>query len=179
MTHSGVRPSIAIERLRPGAPELVRVADWLHEEWGHHEPELDTVQHRQAFRALCGGAGVPSVFVARAVGTLASRSSSIGEDDIGKGTLVGTASLVDEDLAPRPWLSPWLASVYVLPAWRGRGIASMLVRRVEHEARQAGIKRLYLFTPDRQALYRRLGWGELETLEFAGEQITVMQRGLG
>lgn len=174
MTSPTTPLSTVIERLTPDSPELVRVADWLHDAWGHHEPELDAAQHCQALRALCGGAGVPSVFVARAVGT-----RDHGMQGIGEGELVGTACLVDEDLAPRPWLSPWLASVYVLPEWRGRGIASTLVRRVEQEARRAGIKRLYLFTPDQQALYRRLGWGELETLEFADEQVMVMLRGLG
>lgn len=157
----------------PDSPDLARVADWLQEEWGHHEPDLGAAQHYQAFEALCGGAGVPSVFVARAAGMAGQVMHYIGE-----GELVGTASLVDEDLDPRPWLSPWLASVYVLPEWRGRGIASMLVHRVEQEARQAGIKRLYLFTPDQQALYRRLGWRELERLEFFGEQVSVMLRGL-
>jgi GNAT superfamily N-acetyltransferase len=183
MSSSTTRPSIIIERLTPDSPALAHVADWLHGEWGHQEPDLDLAEHCQALRESCGDGGVPSVFVALAVGTTEHSArltgeSSVGEDSITRDMLVGTASLVDEDLAPRPWLSPWLASVYVLPAWRGRGIASALVRRVEQEARQAGIKRLYLFTPDRQALYRRLGWNELETLEFAGEQITVMVRGL-
>lgn len=179
MKSSTTPPSMIIERLTPDSPALFHVADWLHDEWGHYEPDLDVVEHSQALRELCGpGAGVPSVFVALAVGTTGHSARLTGENNIGEGVLVGTASLVDEDLAPRPWLSPWLASVYVLPEWRGRGIASALVRRVEQEAHQAGIGRLYLFTPDQQGLYRRLGWSELETLEFGGEQVTVMLRGL-
>lgn len=63
--------------------------------------------------------------------------------------------------------------------WRGQGIASALVRRVEAEAATHGFERFYLYTPDQQALYRRLGWQALESLEYRGETVTVMSRQLG
>jgi GNAT superfamily N-acetyltransferase len=44
---------------------------------------------------------------------------------------VGTASLAHEDLETRPDLTPWLAGVYVEPAFRGRGHGTALVRQVE------------------------------------------------
>jgi RimJ/RimL family protein N-acetyltransferase len=44
---------------------------------------------------------------------------------------VGTASLAHDDLASRRDLTPWLAGVFVEPAFRGRGYATALVRRVE------------------------------------------------
>src|SRR5689334_25391296 len=43
---------------------------------------------------------------------------------------VGTSSLVNNDLSSRPDLTPWLASVMVLPPFRGRGYSAPLVRRV-------------------------------------------------
>ncbi len=52
---------------------------------------------------------------------------------------VGTASPEREDLEARPDLSPWLAGVYVEPAFRGRGYATALVRRVEAFAREASV----------------------------------------
>ncbi len=91
---------------------------------------------------------------------------------------VGMASLVVDDMSDRRELTPWLASVYVLPEWRGRGIASRLVRRVEEEARAHGVERFYLYTPDQQALYRRLGWQDVEQREYRGEMVTIMQRDL-
>ena len=45
---------------------------------------------------------------------------------------VGTASLVNNDLPSRPDLTPWLASVLVLPPFRGKGIVhrlSVVLRR--------------------------------------------------
>ena len=91
---------------------------------------------------------------------------------------VGTASLVADDMSDRPELTPWLASVFVLPEWRGQGIASRLVQRVEAEACANGIGYFYLYTPDQQALYRRLGWRDRETRTYRGEAVTIMDRRL-
>jgi GNAT superfamily N-acetyltransferase len=55
---------------------------------------------------------------------------------------VGTASLAHDDLASRRDLTPWLAGVYVEPAHRGRGYASLLVREVE--ALAASVPSLWL-----------------------------------
>ncbi|WP_435389741.1 GNAT family N-acetyltransferase [Halomonas sabkhae] len=112
-------------------------------------------------RADCGPAGVPSVFAAMS-----------GERP------VGMASLVVDDMSDRRDLTPWLASVFVLPEWRGHGIASRLVRRVEEEAEAHGVGRCYLYTPDQQSLYRRLGWQDVEEREYRGEVVTIMQRDL-
>lgn len=146
--------------LTPDSPHLVSVATWQHEAWGHLNPTLSFERRCTEVRRECGQVGgVPSVFVAMA-----------GDQP------VGTASLTVDDMDTRPELAPWLASVFVLPEWRGQGIASRLVRRVEREAREAGVETLYLYTPDQQALYRRLGWEEREVLAYRGETVTVMCR---
>ncbi|GGX94024.1 N-acetyltransferase GCN5 [Litchfieldella qijiaojingensis] len=153
--------NISIVRLSADSPHATTVAGWTYAEWGYLHPEESAEAYCEAFVAQCGEGGVPSVFVAMH-----------GEAP------VGTASLVVDDMSVRPELTPWLASVFVLPAWRGRGIASRLVQRVEHEAREWGIERCYLFTPDQQALYRRLGWRDHESLSYRGEEVTIMTRAL-
>ncbi|MBB3332512.1 GNAT superfamily N-acetyltransferase [Halomonas campaniensis] len=155
----GSDSEVRIERLRADSPHLARVAGWEHDQWGYLSPGETRASRRAELEAECGPGGVPSVFVALH-----------GERP------VGTASLVAEDMSDRPDLGPWLASVYVLPEWRGRGIASRLVRRVEAEAREAGIERLWLFTPDQQALYVRLGWRERVWLSYRGERVAIMER---
>ncbi|MEJ2763447.1 GNAT family N-acetyltransferase [Photobacterium sp. MCCC 1A19761] len=75
-----------------------------------------------------------------------------------QGRPLGTSALRVCDLNGREELTPWLAGVFVLPAHRGRGIASRLCRVAENHAWKLGYSRLYLHTPDQQALYRRLGW---------------------
>ncbi|WP_346426392.1 GNAT family N-acetyltransferase [Halomonas sp. JS92-SW72] len=153
--------AVRIERLLPDSPHLARVAGWQHDQWGQLSPGETLATRRASLAAECGPSGVPSVFVALQ-----------GERS------VGTASLVADDMSGRDDLGPWLASVYVLPEWRGQGIASRLVRRVEDEARAAGIERLWLFTSDQQALYARLGWQEQAWVPYRGDRVIIMERRL-
>lgn len=153
---------ITIQRLSADDPNAEIVAGWTFESWGHLHPGLTLEQAIEHLKTECGQGGVPSIFVAMQ-----------GE------TPVGTASLIADDMSIRRELTPWLASVFVVPEWRGQGIASALVKRVEIEALENGIEHFYLYTPDQQALYRRLGWQDVESLEYRGETVTVMSRQLG
>jgi predicted N-acetyltransferase YhbS len=93
------------------------------------------------------------------------------------GTLVGTASLLFDDLEGDP-RNPWLASVFVPLAQRGKGIASALVVAIEDTARRLGYPTLYLFTTSAARLYAGLGWRALERREYRGEHIQVMDKAL-
>ncbi|MEG3080989.1 GNAT family N-acetyltransferase [Halomonas sp. 5021] len=156
-----MQSDIALQRLSADDPNAEIVAGWTFATWGHLHPGLTPEQAIERLKAECGQAGVPSIFVAMQ-----------GE------TPVGTASLIADDMSIRRELAPWLASVFVVPEWRGRGIASALVRRVEAEAVENGIEHFYLYTPDQQSLYRHLGWQDVESLEYRGETVTVMSRQL-
>ncbi|MGJ7461500.1 GNAT family N-acetyltransferase [Halomonas sp. MA07-2] len=158
---SAAEDEVRLERLTPASPHVLSLARWEFQQWSYLDPERRLDEALFAFREQCGPGGVPSVFVALC-GDLP----------------VGMASLIADDMHDRPDLTPWLASVYMLPAWRGRGIASRLVQRVEEEARAHGIEHFHLFTSDRQSLYRRLGWDEQERCVYRGEAVTLMSRRL-
>lgn len=153
--------TLEILPLSPDSPHVTTIAGWQYEQWGHLHPGETFTRWRRSLVTHCGSRGVPSVFVA-----------------LCDTRPVGTASLVEDDMSMRRELSPWLASVFVLPDWRGQGIASRLVQRVEREAQDSGFAHCYLFTPDQQALYRRLGWEEHEALNYQGEEVTIMVRRL-
>jgi putative acetyltransferase len=55
--------------------------------------------------------------------------------------------------------------MYVVPEWRGRGIAKKLLAELEDQARRIGARRLILETGDRQpealAVYRRAGFVDI------------------
>ena len=137
--------------------QIPRLAEWLHAQWGYLH-ENDSVERRASrLEARATRGGVPVTFVA-----------------VDGETLLGSASLVADDLETRPELTPWLASVFVAPEHRGRGVASALVQRVVEEARSSGIDRLYLWTTDQERLYARLGWEPVERTRFQGEDIVVM-----
>ncbi len=133
------------------------LAAWHHAQWGHLNPG-DIEQARvERLRLHIGRPGIPTTLIAL-------------EDDV----LLGSVSLVENDLSTHPHLTPFLASVYVAPAYRGQEIASALVSRMIDEARQIGAAQLYLITPDQQRLYARLGWSPLEQVHYRGEWVTLM-----
>jgi GNAT superfamily N-acetyltransferase len=142
-------------------PDLAStVANWQWQEWGSKQGrQLDCVEREVAL--LVDPANDEAGYV-------------LLDGDLP----VGTACLTMIDLETRPDLSPWLASVFVVPQARRQGHAARLVRAVEADAFARGHRRLWLFTWETAPLYARLGW------EVAGEEchfdelVTLMFRDL-
>lgn len=133
------------------------LAAWHHAMWGALNPGSSLERRIAHLTSHIGQPAIPMTLVAFA-----------GE------TVLGSASLVQNDLTTHPHLSPFLASVYVGEPYRGQGIASALVARIGEETKKLGIEKLYLITPDQQSLYARLGWGEEEVVDYRGERDTLM-----
>lgn len=142
-------------------PDLAEpVARWIWEEWGRKK-------------------GRP---FERILARVSSRTARVGLEQcvvlLDGDTPAGTASLVAEDADSRPDLSPWLASVFVAPAARGRGYARVLVTAVESAAREAGFPALWLFTDSAAGLYASLGWRDAGPLVENGKAYALMRRDL-
>jgi len=92
--------------------------------------------------------------------------------------LYATITLDVEDLELPGYedVSPWLVSLYVEKAQRGRGLGRQLIRHAIAEASRLKLPLLYLWTENLQAMYLALGWRELERTQFHGHDITVMRR---
>lgn len=92
------------------------------------------------------------------------------------GMFAGTASLIASDLDERPHYTPWIAAVWVEPAFRSRGIGRQLVDHALHYAFGLGIPRVYLTArPARRSYYEALGWTPTE--DGVGDlQLTVFVR---
>ena len=91
--------------------------------------------------------------------------------------LVATVSLMVHDLPTRPEITPWLASLFVVPGWRRRGVACQLIARVMEEARRLNLSTLFLWTSsaEAEALYLKLGWATVERSEYCGKRIVIMR----
>jgi GNAT superfamily N-acetyltransferase len=88
---------------------------------------------------------------------------------------LGSVSLLHEDDARIRQYSPWLASLYVCPEARGRGLGQALVTRCVADARALGVARLYLYCErGLVAFYSRLGWCVHDRLALGGIEVTVM-----
>lgn len=145
--------------LRDAPQHIPQLAAWHHEQWSYLNPGK-TLEHRiEKMRDHLEPAPLPRTFVAVAA----------------HGLPMGSASLVAHDMDTHPELTPWLASVFVAPIHRQKGIGAALVRAVMEAAREAGIATLYLFTPDQEAFYRALGWRTLSQERYRGDDVTIMQ----
>lgn len=141
-------------------PECIPIlAEWHFREWQHLNPAR-TIEKRIEFLHRCtANDDLPLMLVA------------VDE----QGSPAGTAALVEHDMDTRTNLSPWLASVFVAPPFRRRGIGSQLVQAVMTAGAKAKFETLYLFTTDQAPLYSRLGWHKIATEPYHGHQVVVMQ----
>jgi predicted N-acetyltransferase YhbS len=148
-----------IEFLVDHPQHALTLARWHHREWGELMPDWT---RGDAERELTGHATrreIPTTLV-------------LLDDDDG---LVGSVSVLDEDASELREYSPWLASLFVAPPARGRGLGGLLVQAAVDHARAMGVPRLYLFTPAHEAFYARLGWRTLDTTRRVGGQpVTLM-----
>ena len=154
----GARPGkvndFRIEYLPDNKAIISTLAAWHNGMWPHGSIEY----RKMHLGSQVGSRGIPSTFVAMS----------------GK-TLLGSASLVPQDLQVRQELSPWMATVFVAPEYRKSGAGSALVSRVVREADRLNMAPIYLFTPDKEKFYAALGWSVIERIFYRGEQQSIMQ----
>ncbi|TFH75633.1 GNAT family N-acetyltransferase [Gammaproteobacteria bacterium LSUCC0112] len=146
-----------ILNLKDKPEHLLPLAQWHHTEWSYLNPLRSFDQRVQEMQEDLEGKVIPTTFVA--------------ED---AGELLGSACILADDMSSHPELTPWLASVYVNEIHRGKGIGSTLVKRVMQHAQENGVKRLYLYTPDQEQLYARLGWQLYSREPYNGTPVTIM-----
>ncbi len=147
----------------PGlAPVL---AGWHVAEWGHLYPGWTVEAAVGEFAAMVRPGVIPTTFVAfDGAGWTAAH-------------VLGSVSLLaTDDLPGFEHVGPWLASLFVVPAARGRGVGAALVDHAVAAARAMGIERLHLFTDGQERYHLAHGWRPLARAEAGGHPVTVMVR---
>lgn len=141
------------------APEHIpTIAAWHHAQWGYLNPGTTVETRIQKMQRYLKGHAVPAMYIC-----------------VDGDQLVGTAALVESDMDSHPELSPWLASVYVNPDYRNRGVGAALVKHVVSKAKAQGFCPLYLFTPDQKNFYQSLGWEFIAHESYRGGNATLMK----
>ncbi len=144
--------------LKEEPEHIPTLANWHHNEWAHLNPD-DSLQKRiDKMQSYLGRRLIPSTFIAKE-----------------QNRLTGSAAIVKHDMDTRLELSPWLASVFVAPEYRQKGIGTKLVLHVMEKAKDEGINTLYLFTPNKKKFYRELGWSTFSEELYRGQEVTVMR----
>ena len=88
---------------------------------------------------------------------------------------LGSVSILDSDRPAPDSHAPWLATLFVCPAARGRGIGVALVNHAKAEARALGLSELHLWTPAHADFYKRLGWKSLGLRRYDNHEVTLMR----
>jgi len=147
---------VKIINLKDAPEHLEKLAEWHQCEWAALNPGSSLQDRIDKMRGYLEDDFIPGTYIA------------LGQE------LAGSAAIIKYDMDSRKDLSPWLASVYVRSDQRRKGIGTQLVKHVMSEARKAGLKHLYLFTPDQVSFYRQLGWQVLERARYHNHDIVIM-----
>ncbi|MSR13810.1 MAG: GNAT family N-acetyltransferase [Gammaproteobacteria bacterium] len=141
-------------------PTLVPgLAERHAEEWQHLYAGWDAATAATEFAAQHSDGSVPTTLIAL-------------ED----GELRGSVSLIHDDLPGWEQLNPWLASLYVLPAYRKLGIASRLVAAVDELLVARGCDCAYLFTEARESFFTRRGWHAFAITTVLRSRVAIMAK---
>jgi len=148
--------------LLDGADSLAAELASLHAaEWGHLYRNWDGAVAQAEFRTHRTDGSLPATLVLRQ-----------------EGRLVGVVSLIHGDCEARTDIDPWLASLYVVLEFRGRGHAHRLVDAAIDHAAAAGEQALHVFTESATELFQQHGFAELERTTVHGQSIVILRREL-
>jgi GNAT superfamily N-acetyltransferase len=143
-------------------PDLIpTLARWHFDQWRDLVPGWSVEAAGQDLAAHTGRGVIPETVVA-----------------LDHGGILGSVSLVADDLPDLPPYTPWLASLFVRPEARGRGVGRTLVERVVADAAAGGATRLHLLTTDAERYYQGQDFRTLERLAYRGFDAKIMGRDL-
>ena len=149
---------IQLKQLAECPEQLLAVGNWIYEQWWKRPNNSVEVVLRW-LRCHTEKDRVPFTVVALA-----------------EGNPIGSCSVVENDCVHRPQYTPWVAAVYVKPEFRGRGVASGILREAARIAARAPVEGLYIDCLAKTApVYEKSGWRIVER-EVGDKDSVVMFR---
>jgi GNAT superfamily N-acetyltransferase len=141
-------------------PEAIPVlAEWFAREWGELDPQNSVEGFSERLPARANRDRLPVCLLGLLDGEPAA-----------------TATLKFREIEYSEAADFWLGSVYVREDARGKGHGRAIVTAAEALAAARSFTPLYLYTPRKEALYRRLGWQTVGHTTADGKQATVMTK---
>lgn len=154
-----VRERMKVSYLADHKEVIPTLAQWFYQEWAYLHPARTLGDVQRLLEERTNKEKIPVALVAF-------------EGD----ELLGTVCLKVHDMDTRLELAPWLAGLYVSAPRRKQGIGSMLVSAIEKKAHELGVQMLYLYTPESEGFYAKLGWNVKERTEYHGYPVSIMQK---
>jgi N-acetylglutamate synthase-like GNAT family acetyltransferase len=147
-----------IEKIIYFPQHLKEVCSWHQNEWGYLNPDRTLTDRIEEMKSHLKQQSVPATYLAL-------------EDNLP----VGCASILKSDMDTRLEFTPWLASVFVKKEYRHKKIGRNLVKTIMEHANSAGIEKLFLYTPDREHFYKKMGWKTIEKVFYHNAEVTIME----
>ena len=144
--------------LRESSEAIPLLSGWHHNEWSYQNQQFGLEERTEQMQKHLCDDFIPSTYVAEEATEV-----------------LGSAAIVKHDMEIHLEYSPWLASVFVSPDDREKGIGSELVLHVMSQAKKNNVRNLYLFTPDKELFYSRLGWQIIHKELYRNIEITIMR----
>ncbi len=147
-----------IEKLAHHRHLMDSIVTTLHASWGELPPWSEKNSIRSRLEASAAQALFPHTVVAIT--------------DHGGLAAMGSVKLFE--LPSHPDKTHWVGEIFVLQEFRNQGLGSRLTTTLTDYAFAQGVSQIYLYTPDQQALYQRLGWQEVCTDTANNELVSIM-----
>ena len=91
------------------------------------------------------------------------------------GALMGSVSLVLDDLPGHSGLNPWVASLFVFPKFRGRGLGKVLTQKALDFLCQQQHPHAFLFTQDKAPFFSKFQFTVHAKTQAQGKKVTLMK----
>lgn len=135
-----------------------QISAWFFEEWGDSVEGRTIGQFSEVLIERMNIDKLPVAFVA------------LASDE-----LIGTVSLICNEISSLPRYKHWLASVFVAPEHRRQGWGTKIVRATVQIAPDYGIDKLFLYTRSHIDFYQQLGWEYVETLQYKNRDAMILE----
>jgi GNAT superfamily N-acetyltransferase len=154
-------PTLSFTRLLPTDTATIKlIAHWYFQEWSI--PTKDTIESLSKFPKV----GIPFQVL-----------MTLGAKPIASGGLHNDVRLLTVE--PRfKAFGPWLAVIYTAKGHRQKGFGTQLCKKVVDMAREMGVKEIFLYTHTAESMYKKLGWVEMERIQYKGKDTAVMRKSL-
>jgi GNAT superfamily N-acetyltransferase len=143
-------------------PDFARqLAAWHEREWRHLYRDWNGEVALRGFQSEPHDGRLPQTLLA-----------------LDENRLVGSVSVVFNDLPGREDLNPWVASFYVIEEARGHGVGGQLLAAAEELLRAQGIQQGFLFTETAQRFFEKRGWRRFESADANSHPVLIMTKRL-
>jgi GNAT superfamily N-acetyltransferase len=136
-------------------PEVIpTLAQWFRRQWPNYYAARTLSDITQDFYAEANRRGLPVRFVAFADNNVA-----------------GTVILREQVIVDQAEFTPGLGGLFVVEAYRSRGIGTKLIKAGMELAREQGYESLYATTATASSILERLGWRLVKMLQHDDEHL--------